>query len=68
MSEHEHKHEVKLFIDQEAYHSPNPTTGSALHALAKVQPGMELFSEVTGDREDPEVPNGPETIHRSRDL
>ena len=67
MSEHEHKHEVKIFIDQEAYHSPNPTTGSALYVLGKVAPGMELFREVTGDREDPEVPNGPEAIHLKED-
>jgi hypothetical protein len=63
MSEHEHEHEVKIFIDQQMYHSPNPTTGAALYELGKVEPGLELFREVTGDREDPEVPNGPETVH-----
>ena len=67
MSEHEHKHEVKIFIDQEAYHSPNPTTGLALYALGKVGPGMELFREVTGNRGDPEVPNGLEAIHLKED-
>jgi hypothetical protein len=51
MSEHEHKHEMKIFIDQQAYHSPNPTTGAALYALGNVQSAMELFREVTGDRE-----------------
>ncbi len=50
MSEHEQKREVKKFIDQQAHHSPNPTT-------------MELFHEVTGDQEDPEVGNGPEPIY-----
>jgi len=65
--EHEHKHEVKIFIDQHAYHSPNPTTGAALYALGKVEPGLVLFREVTGDREDPEVPNGPETVHLKED-
>ena len=63
MSEHKHKHEVKIFIDQHTYHSPDPTTGAALYALGKVEPGLELFREVTGDREDPEVPNGPEMVH-----
>ena len=58
MSEHEHKHEVKIFIDQQAYHSPNPTTGAALYSLGKVEPGLDLFREVTGDREDPDVPEG----------
>jgi hypothetical protein len=65
--EHEHKHEVKLFIDQQAYHSPNPATGAALYVLGKVQPGMELFREVIGDREDPEVENGSEIIHLKED-
>ena len=67
MSEHEHKHEVKIFIDQHTYHSPNPTTGAALYAMGKVEPGLELFREVTDDREDPEVPNGPETVHLKED-
>jgi hypothetical protein len=67
MSEHEHKHEVVIFIDQHTYHSPNPTTGAALYALGKVEPGLELFREVTGDKEDPEVPNGPETVHLKED-
>ncbi len=67
MSEHEHKHEVKIFIDQQAHHSPNPTTGAALYALGNVKPGMELFREVSGDREDPEVDNGPEVIHLKQD-
>lgn len=63
----EHEHDVKIFIDQEAHHSPNPTTGAALYALGNVQAGMELFREVTGDYEDPEVPNGPENIHLKED-
>jgi hypothetical protein len=67
MSEHEHKHGVKIFIDQEAHHSPNPTTGAALYALSKVEAGLELFREVAGDREDPEVPNGPEPVHLKED-
>jgi multiubiquitin len=67
MSEHEHKHVVKIFIDEQVYHSPDPTTGAALYALGKVQPGVELFGEVTGDRVDPEVENGPEVIHLKED-
>lgn len=67
MSESERKHELKIFIDQEAHHSPNPTTGAALYVLSKVKPGMELFREVTGDREDPEVPNGPQAVHLKQD-
>jgi Multiubiquitin len=67
MSEHEQKHEVKIFIDQQSHRSPNPTTGVALYALGKIEPGLELFREVTGDREDPEVPNGPETVRLKED-
>ncbi|MGA7521985.1 MAG: multiubiquitin domain-containing protein [Acidobacteriaceae bacterium] len=67
MSEHEHEHEVKIFIDQHTYHSPNPTTGTALYALSEVGPGLELFREVAGDHEDPEVDNGPEIVHLKAD-
>src|ERR1700733_12293930 len=63
MAQQEQMHEVKIFIDQNSYHSPDPTTGAALYALGNVKPAMELFREVTGDREDPEVDNGPEVIH-----
>lgn len=67
MAQQEQTHEVKLFIDQNSYHSPNPTTGAALYVLGNVQPGMELFREVTGDREDSEVDNGPEIVHLKED-
>jgi hypothetical protein len=63
MSEHKPEHNVKFFIDQEAYHSANLTTGAALYVLGNVEPGMELFREVTGERVDPELPNGPEAVH-----
>ena len=67
MSEHEHKHEVRVHIDEHKYEAPSPTTGAALYVLGNVQPGMELFREVTGDREDPEVDNGPEVVHLKQD-
>ena len=67
MSEHEAKHNVKIFIDQETYHSVNPTTGGALYVFGKIEPGMELFREVAGDKEDQEVPNGPDAIHLKED-
>ena len=62
-----HTHEVRIHIDEKAYESPNPTTGAALYALGNVKPGMELFREVTGDREDSEVDNGPESVHLKQD-
>ena len=67
MAQQEQMHEVKIFIDQNSYHSPNPTTGAALYVLGNVQPGMELFREVTGDREDSEVDNGPQSVHLKQD-
>jgi hypothetical protein len=67
MAQKEQMREVSIFIDQNSYHSPSPTTGGALYVLGNVQPGMELFREVTGDREDPEVDNGPEVIHLKQD-
>jgi Multiubiquitin len=67
MAQQEQTHEVKIFIDQNSYHSPNPTMGAALYVLGKVQPSTELFREVTGDREDSEVDNGPESVHLKQD-
>ena len=67
MYEHEHKHEVKIFIDEQAYHSPNPTTGTALYVLGNVKPGLELFREAGGDHVDQEVDNGPEVVHLKQD-
>jgi hypothetical protein len=63
----ERKHEVRIHIDERPYESPNPTTGEALYVLGKVPPGLELFREVGGDREDPEVPNGAEVVHLKED-
>jgi len=60
-------HEVRIHIDQEQHHSPNPTTGTALYALGRVAAGLELYREVTGDREDEPIENGPETVHLKED-
>ena len=62
-AETEHAQRVRIHIDQEPYDSPNPTVGEALYRLGNVPAGLELFREVTGDREDPEVDNGPEIVH-----
>src|SRR5258708_21656856 len=65
--EFEAKNHVRIHIDQHPYHSPNPTTGAALYVLGKEEPGLELFREVTGDSEDPEVAKSPEAIHLKED-
>jgi hypothetical protein len=67
MENHEHKHQVRIHIDQKPYESPNPTTGEALYKLGLVQLGLELFYEVKGDKEDPEVPDGNEPVHLRED-
>jgi hypothetical protein len=60
-------HEVRIHIDQKPYQSPNPTTGEALYSLGKVALGLELYKEVSGDKEDQSVPNGRETVHLKDD-
>ena len=67
MENHEHKHHVRIHIDQKPYESPNPTTGEALYKLAHVQAGFELLREVRGDREDPAVPDDRDPIHLKED-
>jgi hypothetical protein len=62
-----HRHEVRIHIDQKPYESPNPTNGEALYKLGSVQPGFELFREVKGDKEDPIVENDDEPIHLRED-
>jgi len=61
------KHVVRVHIDQKPYESPNPTAGEALYRLGQVAAGLELFREVTGNREDRFVINGPELIHLKQD-
>lgn len=58
---------TRIHIDQRPHESPDPTTGEALYALGQVQSGMELYREVTGDREDPPIENGPEVVHLRED-
>jgi Multiubiquitin len=67
MSEHEHQHEVRIHIDEHKYESPNPTTGAALYTLGNVAAGLELYREVSGDREDTAIENGPEMVHLKED-
>lgn len=60
--------QARIHIDQHPYESPNPTTGSALYALGKVAPGLELFREVEGDHEDAGVPNDGTLMHLRPDA
>jgi hypothetical protein len=67
MSEHEHKHKVRIHIDQHRYESPTPPTAAALYRLGHVAPGLELYREVNGNREDDPIENGPEIVHLKQD-
>jgi hypothetical protein len=58
---------VRVHIDEKAYESPDPTTGVALYALGEVKPGLSLYREVKGDREDPTIDDGHEPIHLEQD-
>jgi hypothetical protein len=58
---------VRIHIDQKPHESPNPTTGTDLYRLGNVPTGLELYREVSGDREDRAVSNGPETVHLKED-
>ncbi len=67
MENQEHTHPVRIHIDQKPYESPSPTTVEALYKLGHVQAGFELFRGVKGDKEDQEVPDGPEIIELRQD-
>jgi Multiubiquitin len=67
MENREQKHQVRIHINQHPYESPNPTTGAALYALGNVPAGLELYREVSGDKEDTAIENGPETVHLKED-
>ena len=67
MEKHEQKTNVIVFIDQNRYVSSNPTTGEVLYVLGKVAAGLELYREVTGDKEDQPVEDGPEILHLHED-
>ncbi len=71
MSDQQHPSErqkrMRIHIDGTLHESPNPTTGEAIYRLGHVETGLELYREVTGDREDPPIEDGPEIIHLRED-
>jgi hypothetical protein len=52
MSLQDQTHHLRIHIDHKPYHSPDPTTGRALYALAGIGEHAELFREVEGNQED----------------
>jgi hypothetical protein len=63
----EHNQNVRIHIDQEPYHSPNPTIGEALYKLSNVPTSHELYREVGGDAEDEPILNSGEKVHLKED-
>ncbi|HVJ05873.1 MAG TPA: multiubiquitin domain-containing protein [Candidatus Saccharimonadales bacterium] len=63
MEAQESKQTVRIHIDQHRHEVGSPATGEVLYGVGQVQPGLVLFREVEGDREDVEVPRGPEVLH-----
>lgn len=59
--------EVRIHIDREPYESPNPTTGSALYHLARVNGHRDLFRETEGNQEDQLIPKDETTIRLQQD-
>lgn len=43
---------IRIHINREVFHSPSPTTGEALYALAAIGKHNKLYREVQGDDED----------------
>jgi Multiubiquitin len=66
-SEGERKHQVRIHIDEKPYESSNPTTGAALYTLGNVAAGLELYREVSGDREDKPIENSSAMVHLTED-
>jgi multiubiquitin len=60
-------HEIRIHIDQKPFHSPTRSAGSTLYQLGAVKPGLVLYKEVSGDDEDPVVPNDATEVHLKED-
>jgi hypothetical protein len=59
--------EVRIHINRQPYHSPDPTTGEALYSLGGIGPHQEMFRELGGDREDQPVPRSAHEIRLKED-
>jgi hypothetical protein len=60
-------HIVRIHIDQKAYQSPNPTTGTDLYELGHVKDGLVLYKGVEGNREDKPVRIDDDKVHLTED-
>jgi Multiubiquitin len=48
-------HEVRIHINRQVYHSPNPTTGEALFTLGDIPKNEALYREIEGNDEDERI-------------
>lgn len=60
-------HLVRVHINQQAYQSPNPTTGEALYLLGDVPKHEKLYREVSGNKEDEFIPHDETPVHLTED-
>ena len=54
---------LKIHIDKKQYESPSPTSGKALHLLAKIDPDKNLYREKEGSQPELLIENDFEPIH-----
>jgi hypothetical protein len=60
--------QVPIQIDQQAYRSPNPTTGAALYALAGLTEDLDLFRDIDGNPENDPVPDDDVEVQLRPDM
>jgi hypothetical protein len=57
------KDTASIHIDKKQYHSPDPTTGSALYTLDGVDANVyDLYRESHGSGDDELIPNGTTSV------
>jgi hypothetical protein len=67
MNDHAGAPLVRIHINREPYHSPNPTTGEALYQLGHLGERQGLIRSVNGDKEDQFIPRDTPEIHLHED-
>lgn len=61
-------HALRIHINREVFHSPNPTIGEALYALADIPKHEKLYRELEGDEEDERIPRDETVINLTQDA
>lgn len=58
---------VRIHVDEKAYHSPSPTSGADLYELVGVPESRALFKQIVGNAEDELVRIEAQHIHLVQD-